>query len=188
MTKHTYFRSRILTVILLALLYSSQVSANQGMKIKDIHFDQYLLTDSGELELKGAGMLTWGILIDLYAAALYTSQDSAKQERRLVIHYLVPVKVSQIRKTAEKFILEQQGENRLEMIRPSLDRLHAAMHDVQPGDRYALTSTDQGEIKLELNHQEVISLSDRILAESYMDIWLGQNPIDDKLRLSLIGQ
>ncbi|MES9862652.1 MAG: chalcone isomerase family protein [Candidatus Thiodiazotropha sp. LLP2] len=188
MTKHTYFKTLILTIAFVTQFVIFQASANQGVKIKDVHFEHHYFAESGDYKLKGAGILTWGILIDLYAAALYISQDDDLQDRRLVIHYLVPIKASKIREVAEEFILKQQGKDRLEKMRASLNRLHAAMHDVQPGDRYALTSTDQGVIKLELNEQEVISFSDKMLAKSYLDIWLGENPIDQGLRLNLIGQ
>jgi hypothetical protein len=188
MSKHTYLKTPILIAALFAQNLFIEVSANQGIRIKDIHFEQFQATNSGDLQLKGAGILTWGVWIDLYAAAFYTSQDSEQHNRRLVIHYFVPIKAVKIREVAESFILKQQGQERLDTIRPSLDRLHNAMSDVEPGDRYALTLTAQGELILEFNEQRVITLTDRKLAEAYLDIWLGSDPIDPELRLSLIGK
>ncbi|MEW8498694.1 MAG: chalcone isomerase family protein, partial [Candidatus Thiodiazotropha taylori] len=73
-------------------------------------------------------------------------------------------------------------------MRPALDQLHDAMQDVKPGDRYALTLKDDDRLILEFNDSEVITLNDPLLAKAYLNIWLGKDPIDKSLKMSLLGQ
>ena len=188
MSQYTHIKTVILASALLSQIgISLTVYADQGIQVNNIHFEQRQTTDAGEFHLRGAGILTWGIWVDLYAAALYTSPDASQLNKRLVIHYFVPIKASKIREIGESFILKQEGQETLARIRPSLDRLHDAMNDVEPGDSYALTLTENGQLILEYNRQEVISITDRTLGEAYLNIWLGKQPIDTHLKLSLLG-
>jgi hypothetical protein len=175
-------------LLVCTLLITRNVAANQGIQIKNIHFEQNHNIESVELELSGAGILTWGILIDLYAAALYTSQEDNRVDQRLVIHYLIPIKANKIKEVAESFLLKQQGTEKLDRMRPALDKLHNAMQDVKPGDRYALTLMDSNQLILEFNNSQVITINDPLLADAYLNIWLGKNPIDHSLKKSLLGK
>ena len=172
----------------LVLTLGSSANAKQGIQLKDVYFSQNHTFESHQLELSGAGILTWGILLDLYAAALYTSPQGKREDQRLVIHYLVPIKASKIKQVAESFIRKQQGSEKLERMRPALDQLHNAMQDVKPGDRYALTLKDEDQLILEFNDSEVITLKDPLVAKAYLNIWLGKDPIDKSLKMSLLGE
>ncbi|MEW8310102.1 MAG: hypothetical protein B6D76_02580 [gamma proteobacterium symbiont of Stewartia floridana] len=189
MVQRNKAKSVALYTLMISLLSIAGVAnANQGIQIKDIYFPQNHTFESHQLELSGAGILTWGILVDLYAAALYTSQQEKREDQRLVIHYLIPIKASKIKQVAESFIRKQQGPEKLERMRPALDQLHDAMQDVKPGDRYALTLKDDDRLILEFNDSEVITLNDPLLAKAYLNIWLGKDPIDKSLKMSLLGQ
>jgi hypothetical protein len=178
----------LMTLLAFTLIFVGSSSANQGIQIKDIYFEKNHTVANGELKLSGAGILTWGILIDLYAAALYTSQEDNREDQRLVIHYLIPIKATKIKEVAESFILKQQGTDKLQRLQPALDQLHNAMQDVKPGDRYALTLEDNNQLTLEFNDSPVITINDPLLADAYLNIWLGKNPINHSLKKQLLGQ
>ncbi|MCG7902125.1 hypothetical protein A3195_11380 [Candidatus Thiodiazotropha endoloripes] len=186
--RNTLTSISIYTLLISVFILTGSANAKQGIQIKDIYFPQSHTFENHQFELSGAGILTWGILVDLYAAALYTSRQEKREDQRLVIHYLIPIKATKIKQVAESFIRRQQGPEKLERMRPALDQLHNAMQDVKPGDRYVLTLKDNNRLVLEFNDSEVITLNDPLLAEAYLNIWLGKDPIDKSLKISLLGQ
>jgi hypothetical protein len=161
------------------------VWAKQYVEVEDARFPLQEITESGPLELQGAGLLKWGIWFDVYAAAYYEDTTNPAN-RKLVIQYFVPIEARQIKTAAEKHLRKQQGEAVFASIKPALDRLHAAMDDVDKGDSYAITLQQQ-DILLERNGELVLRLAEPDLGRLYLDLWLGKNPLDEDLRLSLLG-
>ncbi|MET0034905.1 MAG: chalcone isomerase family protein [Candidatus Thiodiazotropha lotti] len=71
---------------------------------------------------------------------------------------------------------------KLERMCSALDQLHNAMQDVKPGDRCALTLKDDDRLTLDFNDSEAITLNDLLLAETYLNSWLGKDPVDKSLK------
>lgn len=176
----------VTAVLLIAGLLVGSSHASPYVKLKDARFPTQYETPAGSYHLKGAGLLKWGIWLDLYAAAYFVDQTNPSN-RRLTIHYFVPIKAQQIKTAAEKHLLKQQGKAKFTAIKPALDRLHAAMIDVEKGDIYTITLQHQRELILEHNEVEVLRLLEPELGELYLDLWLGKDPLNEKLRLSLLG-
>jgi hypothetical protein len=61
------------------------------------------------------------------------------------------------------------------------------MEDVAAGDSYALTLIQGQVLVLERNGIEVLRLAEPELGRAYLDLWLGRDPLDERLRLSLLG-
>ena len=171
----------------IASLWLSPVSANQAINMEGIHFPARQVTESGGFKLRGAGILTRGLWFDIYAAAYYAHETQGEGER-LEIHYFVPIAARQIRKAAEKHLVKQHGAEFLGTIKPGLDRLHDAMVDVNEGDNYALTLHRNRELILEHNGQVLLRLPEPELAKVYLNLWLGDKPLDDGLRSRLLGR
>ncbi len=169
-----------------ASLWFSSATANQAIDLEGVHFPAQQTTESGTLKLQGAGILT-RVWFDIYAAAYY-AHETHSEGQRLIIHYFVPIEARQIKKAAEKHLVKQHGAEFLNAIKPSLDRLHNAMVDVKKGDSYALTLHDNGELVLQYNDQELLRLPQPELARLYLNLWLGDRPLDEKLRSRLLGQ
>jgi hypothetical protein len=167
-------------------LYLGSACAKQYIELKDARFPTRQVTESANFNLQGAGILKWGIWFDIYAAAYYIDQINP-QNQQLVIQYFVPIEVRQIKAAAEKHLLKQQGDETFASIKPALDRLHAAMEDVAQGDSYALTLHQERELVLARNGTEVVRISDPQLGRAYLNLWLGDDPLDEKLKLSLLG-
>jgi hypothetical protein len=167
-------------------LWSGTAGANQYIELKGARFPTQQAAESSLLKLQGAGLLKWGIWFDVYAAAYYEG-ESSPQNRKLVIEYFMPIEVGQIRSAAEAHLSKQLEPEQFAQLKPALDRLHAAMQDVTQGDRYALILNADRELILKRNEAEVLRLNEPGLGEAYLNMWLGEDPLDKKLRLSLLG-
>ena len=167
-------------------LWLAPVTANEAIDLEGIRFPAQQLTESGTLKLRGAGILTRGLWFDIYAAAYYAHETQSEGER-LEIHYFVPIEARLIRKAAEKHLVKQHGAEFLSSIKAGLDRLHDAMVDVNEGDNYALTLHRNRELILEHNGQVLLRLPEPELAKAYLNLWLGDDPLDDGLRSRLLG-
>jgi hypothetical protein len=73
------------------------------------------------------------------------------------------------------------------ILRPRLDRINSLYRDVKPGDRYALTYVPGVGTQLALNGTEIGVIDGADFARAYFRIWLGEDPIDIRLRDQLIG-
>lgn len=168
------------------LLWMQTPGASQVIELKGARFPLQHKTDSGPLRLQGAGLLKWGIWFDVYAAAFYVDETNPLR-RRLVIEYFVPIEAHQIRTAAETHLTRQLDTELLAALKPALDRLHGAIGDVDKGDRYALTLDVDQTLTLERNGIEVLRLREPGLGEAYLNLWLGEEPLNEDLRLSLLG-
>ncbi len=173
-------------IMILSGSLTTSVSASQSFELEGASFPIRQVTESGAFDLQGAGILTWGIWFDVYAAAYYADQMKP-QNQRLVIHYFVPVEAQQIKSAAEKHLLKQRGNDYFASIKPTLDHLHAAMHDVEKGDSYAITLHAEQELILELNGEVILRLPEPELGRAYLDLWLGDDPLDKGLKQRLLG-
>ncbi len=161
---------KIKSVFLSALLIYSglgmgSAAATQYIELKGARFPAQQTTETASFNLQGAGILKWGIWFDVYAAAYYVDQTNP-QNQQLVIQYFVPIEARLIKNAAEKHLLKQQGEEIFASLKPALDRLHAAMEDVDQGDSYALTLYRERELVLARNGAEVARFSDPRLGQS----------------------
>lgn len=71
-------------------------------------------------------------------------------------------------------------------IQGRIDQINAAYKDVKPGDRYFLTYLPGRGTELALNGTPLIVIEGSDFAAAYFGIWLGREPIDDKLKRDLL--
>ena len=188
MLRKNGLRSALSSAITMAIaIWCGTIHANQFVEMKEARFPTQKDYATGTFSLQGAGILKWGIWFDVYAAAYYQDQVNP-QNQRLMIHYFVPVKAQQIKSAAEKHLLKQHGERFYHRIKTALNDLHGAMRDVTAGDSYTLNLYQDRELVLELNGQVIYHQSDPELGKTYLNLWLGKNPLDENLKLSLLGQ
>lgn len=173
-------------MLIITAVWVTPISARQAMELEGARFPTQQVWESGTFSLQGAGILKWGIWFELYAAAYYADEMSPENQR-LVIHYFVPIEAQQIKSAAEKHLLKQNGAEFFASIKPTLDRLHAAMHDVDKGDSYAITLRQDQELVLELNGEVILRLPEPELGKAYLNLWLGEDPLDEDLKRRLLG-
>ena len=125
--------------------------------------------------------------------AFYTSTDSSRSEllgdipHVLEFVYARNIKAEQFASTAWKTLRRNWSDSHLEKLKPEIDDLHSLFRDVQKGDRYRLIYLPGEGIELVLNGQSLGRVGDKELGETYFSIWLGDDPLDHKLKKRLIS-
>jgi hypothetical protein len=188
---HTVLRLAKKTLVCsLLVLLPLNVAA---LTIENISFDESVHIDNQQIPIRGVALLRWMKLFKVYVAALYLPQNLPSDEvladipKRLEISYLVSIDGPDFGKGAEAILERNVTPNELARLRTRIDQLNAVYRDVKPGDRYALTYTPGSGTELSYNGSPLITIEGADFAAAYFGIWLGKNPIDEKMRNRLIS-
>lgn len=173
-------------VALALTLAAPTASAHQEL------FQPRVVTGERALPLLGSGVLRFGRLIDVYAAALYAPPAAdaravlaAGTPKRLELYYYRRIAREQIIDAAETMLRKQLGESGFGALRPTLDAWHSGLRGVEQGDRYAL-EYDGLQLRLLHNDRLVARSEDARLAAAYFGIWLDEPAISPRLRAELL--
>jgi hypothetical protein len=155
-------------------------------------FDPTLTVGEHRLYRAGQGELRRfmikGCDVAFYTARGVTLKDALSHAPRgLVLHYVYPIRADQFARAAWKTLERALKPDDLEALRPRIEALHNAYRDVERGDRYRLTYTPAEGTALELNGKHLITVPGADFARAYFGIWLGEHPINAKLRKALLA-
>ena len=148
------------------------------------------------LELCGTALQRVRRLFKGYAAALYRRrcQQGTQALRlgespvRLELSYFWRIRAERFGETAEKILRRNLDVAEFGRLEPRLRRLHTAYRSVEPGDRYALTYIPGRGTELALNGRRLALIDGEDFARAYFGIWLGEQPIDERVRDFLLGE
>lgn len=129
-----------------------------------------------------------------YSAAFYVDPDARTMPevleaapKRLVLHYHRDIAAEDIVRASRRMI-EKNEANDHNALAARLDRLCAAIEDVEDGDRYTMTHLPAKGLELRLNGEPLVLIEGDDFAEAYLAIWLGPVPIDERMRDALLGR
>ena len=161
--------------------------------VEKVRFDDSVAVGGATLPLRNAALLRYLKFIRAYVAALYLpeglpfSAALSDVPKRLELSYLVAIKGGDFGKGAAPVLERNLGPERLAGLRERIDRINAAYRDVRPGDRYSLTYEPGRGTELALNGTPLMTIEGADFAEAYFGIWLGREPIDEKLKRDLLA-
>lgn len=170
------------------------ISTANAAKIDQVEFVDRLKAGDVTLRLQGAGLVYYRSIIKGLAAGLYLDADApvadvlADVAKRVEIEYFWSLKGSTIAGALAAPLAENVPADELARIQPHVDRLHAAMADVKPGDRYALTYLPGVGTWLTHNGKTLATVPGREFAAAYFSIWFGAKPMDARLKRQLLGR
>ena len=186
-------RSLLLLLFLLAIfLRFSLPAVASAMTVENIPFAESTTIGGKPVPLRNAAVLRYLKVIKAYVAALYLPEGVKAEEvladlpKRLEISYLVSIKGPDFHKGAAPVMERNQTPVELARLQGRLDRINAAYKDVKPGDRYALTYLPGRGTELALNGTPLVVIEGADFAAAYFGIWLGREPIDEKLKRDLL--
>ena len=142
--------------------------------------------------IHNAALLRYLKIIKAYVAALYLPEGVAAEQvlsdvaKRLEINYLVSIKGTDFGKGAAPTLERNQTPAELARLQGRIDRINTAYKDVKAGDRYSLTYLPGRGTELALNGTPLLTVEGADFAAAYFGIWLGREPIDDKLKRDLL--
>jgi len=186
-------RSLLLLLFLLAIfLRFSLPEVASAMTVENIPFAESTTIGGKPVPLRNTAVLRYLKVIKAYVAALYLPEGVKAEEvladlpKRLEISYLVSIKGPDFHKGAAPVMERNQTPVELARLQGRLDRINAAYKDVKPGDRYALTYLPGRGTELALNGTPLVVIEGADFAAAYFGIWLGREPIDEKLKRDLL--
>ena len=162
-------------------------------EVDKVQFSDRLKAGPVMLRLNGAGLVYYKAIIKGLAAGLYLDEAAGPQDvladvaKRVEIEYFWGLKGKTIAAALEKPLAENLSPEKLAQFQRDIDRLHAAMVDVKPGDRYALTYLPGVGTWLSHNGKTLATVPGAEFAACYFSIWFGERPMDARLKRQLLG-
>ena len=199
MTKETYLKLAksccflIATLVLSLLTIHVQSVAADTIKVNGVDFPVRSVAGESTLELRGASMLRWAMMVDLYAGALYLPGAAPSRQwpsdipKRLELCYFRKIPAEGFIESSQDHLRSTLSDQRLEQIQARLDQLYDLFRDIGPGDRYTLTYQPDLGTSLSLNGELLGTIPGADFAEAYFGIWLGEQPLNEKFRDQVLG-
>jgi hypothetical protein len=162
-------------------------------EIEGVRFAEQVRAGDVTLRLTCTGLLRYKVFIKAYVAALYVGDGVAADDvmadvpKRLELSYFWSIRGADFGRAGDEILKRNVDESTFGVLRPRLDRINAWYRDVKPGDRYSLTYVPGVGTQLALNGREIGVVDGADFATAYFRIWLGDNPIDARLRDQLLG-
>ena len=169
------------------------LSSASAAEVDKVQFHDRLRAGQVMLRLNGAGLVYYKAIIKGLAAGLYLDESVQSHDvladvaKRVEIEYFWSLKGKTIAAALEKPLVANISAEKLAKLRGDIDRLHAAMVDVKPGDRVALTYLPGVGTWLSHNGKTLVTIPGADFAASYFSIWFGEQPMDAGLKRKLLG-
>jgi hypothetical protein len=187
--------SRLLASAFAAALCVPALTAQPGTaaELEGVHFADQVRAGDSTLRLSCVGLLRYKLFIKAYVAALYIGDGAATGDaladvpKRLELSYFWSIRGADFGKAGDQILAQNVDAQTFATLRPRLDRINAWYRDVKPGDRYALTYVPGAGTELALNGNRIGVVEGADFAAAYFRIWLGDTPIDSRLRDQLLG-
>jgi hypothetical protein len=187
-------RTFLLSSGILGLSAAGIVPAAPAAKIDQVEFADRLKAGDVTLRLQGAGLVYYRSIIKGLAACLYLDAAAPRVDvladvaKRVEIEFFWGLKGTTIAGALAGPLAENVSTTQLARMQPAIDRLHAAMSDVKPGDRYALTYLPGSGTALTHNGKTLATIPGSEFAAAYFSIWFGAKPMDARLKRKLLGR
>jgi len=145
------------------------------------------------LILRGKGRLTY-LFWKVYDVELHLPQavpSSAvldEHPRALSFNYLRAFSAEQLRDATSKTVAERRGSSLAADINDGLKSINALWPAVRAGDCLRLYYTPRDGTTVFVNDRPLGVVKGAAFARVLFSIWLGDNPIDGRLRTALLGQ
>ena len=185
---------RLARIIVGALLIAMMaVRSSTAAELEGVDFADQVRAGDVTMRLSCVGLLRYKLFIKAYVAALYLGEGAADGDvlgdapKRLELSYFWSISGADFGKAGDQILAQNVDAQTLSALRPRLGRINALYRDVKPGDRYSLTYVPGSGTELALNGTRLGVIDGADFAAAYFRIWLGDTPIDTRLRDQLLG-
>ena len=194
MTTRGYQRRHLVASLLCAaVVATAAVRADAAVEIEGVRFAAEVRTGDVTMRLSCVGLLRYRVFIKAYVAALYLGDGPvegnvlADVPKRLELSYFWSIAGKDFARAGDELLARNVDVTTLQALRSRVDRLNGWYRDVKPGDRYSLTYVPGVGTELALNGERLGVIDGADFAAAYFGIWLGDDPIDTRLRDQLLG-
>ena len=161
--------------------------------VSGVAFDNTIEIGHERLELVGAGLLRYMIVMRGYVAALYLGEGHTREElfddipKCLQIDYFHNIPAQGFIKATQHGLEANLSPVELERLGPQIEQLYACYIDIKKHDRYSFIYIPGSGAELVLNEETLCRFDDLAFANAVLSIWLGNNPLDTHLKQHLLG-
>jgi hypothetical protein len=184
----------IATVALVAVLAAVMTTQRaDAAEIEGVHFADEIQSGGVTMHVSCVGLLRYKVIFRGYVAALYLADGALGDDalgdvpKRLELSYFWSIRGSDIAKAGDQILARNVDAQTFAALRPQLDSINSWYRDVEPDDRYSLTYVPGIGTELALNGSPLGTIEGSDFAASYFRVWLGEDPIDKRLRDQLLG-
>ena len=180
-------------LLALAVLVAVVTMPLLALEVGGVKLPDTVSVDGKSLKLNGAGIRKKAIF-KVYVAALYVetpSKDaaslvSASEVKSMRLHMLRNVEGAKVSGAIiEGF--ENNSKAALPQLKPRLDQLAKMIPDVKEGDEIALTWVPDKGTQVSVRGTNAGTIEGRDFADALFAVWLGPNPVQEDLKVSLLG-
>lgn len=180
--------------IVAAVFCITALTAQPGAaaQLEGVHFADRVSAGDATLRLSCVGLLRYKLFIKAYVAAFYLGDGTDRGDaladvpKRLELSYFWSIDGADFGKAGDQILAQNIDAEKLAALRPRLDQINAWYRDVKPGDRYSLTYVPGIGTELALNGTQLGIVEGADFAAAYFRIWLGDSPVDPRLRDALL--
>jgi hypothetical protein len=193
---------RILAPLSIALCISPAVimassekgPSTGGVNVAGVRIDKTTNLEGHQAVLVGAGLLRYRTVFKGYVAGLYLEAGHGAEDvfkdipKCLVIEYFHAIPAQGFIDATQLGLANNLSRDQLAAIQNRANTLYALYRDVKPKDRYAFTYIPGIGSRMALNDKVLGTISGLDFANAFLSIWLGRNPLDQKLKQTLLGR
>ncbi len=158
--------------------------------------EEVALADGTVLRLNGAGVRR-KLFVKVYVGALYLPRPrsdpaailAADEPQRVEMRILYRrIGVRRMRATWEEGLRRNHPPERLERLRPDIERSYAAIRPVRRGDVVTFTYRPGEGMAIAHNGRPQDVIPGRALFAALLGVWLGPRPPDEGLKRAMLGR
>jgi hypothetical protein len=170
------------TLLTLSFLISTTVHAD-AVKLKGHRYPRQVEAKGVAWEIKGAEHFVYKVFFSVFTGAYYEQTDG--EGKRLKFTYTRNLKAKDLVAQADKQLTATNPPEVLRTYAEPLQGIQDAYVDVKEGDSYVITAIPGKGTWLELNGEEKFFTDNGDFGIWYLNIWLGDPPINDDLKEAL---
>ena len=165
----------------------------KALEVAGVSFEPRQQAEDTPLELSGAGLLRYRIFIKAYVAALYVEPGSDVERvlddvpKRIEIEYFWAIPADALRRVTREQIARGLDNEAFAELAPAVEELNQLYEDIEPGDRLSITYLPGRGTELAKNGVSRGVVPGEELARELFGLWLGDDPLDEKLRSRLLA-
>lgn len=176
-----------------ALLWISPPAAAE--EVEGIALPERVTVAGEPLVLNGAGVRRY-FFFKVYVGALYLEERLATPRavierpvaKCLRLYFLRDVDAEDITEELLRGVRANTGELDFARLRGRIERLRAAIPDLRAGDRVQLAFLRSARTKAWINGALVADVGGRDFQTAVLLFWLGDHPVDARLKRALLGR
>ena len=180
---------------LFLLCVAIPLTALPGVEVSSKAIPDSATVGSATVPLSGAALLKYKWVISLYVAGLYVPAGTAHtaaaavavSPKRLLMDYARDIPREKMVEATDGTIGNGLSEAQRTALQPSLTAWNALYPAPRENDVLTFDHLPGGVLIMSLNGTEVGRLTDEAFAQALFAIWIGEQPVKESLRDTLIG-